>query len=301
MSNNDTNREDKLKILEGALDTFNRILERCWLCPRKCGVNRLNGEKGFCKSAKEIYISSFGPHFGEEKVLVGRFGSGTIFFTGCNLGCVYCQNYTISQLYEGYRISERELADIMLSLQQKGCHNINLVTPTHLVPQIMRALYYAIKEGLTVPLVFNCGGYESLSIIQMLKGIIDIYMPDIKYWESSASEQFSNAKDYPLIAKTAVKEMYNQVGDLLIDKEGVAYKGLLIRHLVLPNNLAGSKEILEFISTHISKYSFINIMDQYRPCFEAFKYPQLSRSITIEEYKRVIELAHSYGLKRGFL
>ncbi|MBM3253057.1 MAG: radical SAM protein [Candidatus Omnitrophica bacterium] len=301
MSNNDTNREDKLKILERALDTFNRILERCWLCPRKCGVNRLNGEKGFCKSAKEIYISSFGPHFGEEKVLVGRFGSGTIFFTGCNLGCVYCQNYTISQLYEGYRISERELADIMLSLQQKGCHNINLVTPTHLVPQIMRALYYAIKEGLTVPLVFNCGGYESLSIIQMLKGIIDIYMPDIKYWESSASEQFSNAKDYPLIAKTAVKEMYNQVGDLLIDKEGVAYKGLLIRHLVLPNNLAGSKEILEFISTHISKYSFINIMDQYRPCFEAFKYPQLSRSITIEEYKRVIELAHSYGLKRGFL
>lgn len=294
------NRDNKLKILEKRLDAFYRLLEQCELCPRRCRVNRLQGNSGFCKSAKELYISSFGPHFGEEEVLVGRYGSGTIFFTGCNLGCVYCQNYTISHLHEGYKVTEMELSDIILSLKDKGCHNINLVTPTHSTPQIMRAIWYALKKGLDIPIVYNCGGYELTSTLQLLDGIVDIYMPDIKYWDDAVSERLSGAKDYTLIVKSALKEMYAQVGDLLIDEENIAYKGLLIRHLVLPNNQAGSKGVFEFISRQISKESFVNIMDQYRPYFKALEYAEISRPVRIDEYKSAIETARSFGLHRGF-
>lgn len=294
------NSENKLKILEKRLDNAYRVLEECTLCPRRCRVNRLQGDRGFCKFAKELYISSFSSHFGEEEVLVGRYGSGTIFFTGCNLGCVYCQNYTISQLCEGYKITEVELSDIMLSLQGRGCHNINLVTPTHFTPQIMKAIWYALKKGLDIPIVYNCGGYELTSTLQLLGGIVDIYMPDIKYWENAVSEKLSAAGDYASIVKSALKEMYAQVGDLLIDEDNIAYKGLLIRHLVLPNNQAGSKGVFEFISTQISKESFINIMDQYRPCFKALEFAEISRPVRIDEYKNAIETARLFGLHRGF-
>ncbi len=297
---NAKDRDNKLKILEKRLDAFYRLLEQCELCPRRCRVNRLQGNRGFCKFAKELYIFSFGPHFGEEEVLVGRYGSGTIFFSGCNLGCVYCQNYTMSHLGEGYKVTERELSDIILSLEDKKCHNINLVTPTHFTPQIMRAIWYALKKGLDIPIVYNCGGYELASTIQMLDGIVDIYMPDIKYWDSAVSEKLSGAGNYRLMVEAALKEMQAQVGDLLIDEENIAYRGLLIRHLVLPNNMSGSKGVFEFISTQISKESFINIMDQYRPCFRALEYSEISRPLRTDEYKNAKEAASSFGLHRGF-
>jgi putative pyruvate formate lyase activating enzyme len=282
-----------------------KILEECSLCPRKCKINRLNGELGYCKSGKELKVSSFGPHFGEEPPLVGRFGSGTIFLTNCNLGCLYCQNYDISHLGQGEEVSLEELAGQMPSLQKRGCHNINFVTPTHFVPQIIASLARAIEKGLNVPLVYNCGGYESLEVLKLLEGIFDIYMPDIKYPDikyanEEVSKKYSNAGDYPDVVKEALLEMQRQVGDLIIDERGIAQRGLLIRHLVLPNQLAGTKEIMHFIAKEISPSAYVNIMDQYRPCYKAINYPQLSRGITREEYEEAVEIASQEGLSRGF-
>lgn len=274
------------------------LLACCELCPRRCRVNRLIGEIGKCRTARRAFVSSFGPHFGEEAPLVGRFGSGTIFFTHCNLRCIYCQNYSISQLGEGWEVSAEEIAEMMLSLQARGCHNINLVSPTHVVVQILEALEIAVSRGLSIPLVYNSGGYDSVETLKLLDGIVDIYMPDMKYSDEETAFKLSGVRNYPEINRAAVKEMHRQVGDLVINEEGIAVRGLLIRHLVLPNDLAGTSEIVNFIAQEISPNTYVNIMAQYRPCFKAFEFPLLSRSITKSEYQRAIRLALEAGLKR---
>jgi len=274
------------------------ILKKCEICPRKCGVNRLKNERGFCKLGNLPVVSAHHPHFGEESVLVGTHGSGTIFFTSCNLSCVYCQNYEISQLRIGQEISFERLAEMMLSLQNKGCHNINLVTPTPQVPQIVKALSIAQDWGLKLPLVYNTNAYDSLKTLKLLDGIIDIYMPDARYSDDRIALKYSNAPKYFEIMKRTIKEMHRQVGDLIIDENGIAVRGLLVRHLVLPNNLAGSEKIFEFLAKEISPNTFLNVMDQYYPYFKAFQYPELSRRIINEEYQGAIRLARKSGFKR---
>jgi putative pyruvate formate lyase activating enzyme len=275
-----------------------QILEACHLCPRHCGINRLAGESGQCHITNQAIVSSYGPHFGEESPLVGRHGSGTIFFTHCNLSCLYCQNYTISQLGEGSIASRQELAGMMLSLQSRGCHNINLVSPTHVVPHILEALEIATGSGLHLPLVYNSGGYDSIETLKLLDGIIDIYMPDMKYSVAKTGEQLSGIKDYPRANRAAVREMHRQVGDLQIDEAGVAERGLLVRHLVLPHGLAGTREIVSFLSREISPNTYLNIMAQYQPCYQAFSQPQLARPVSQAEYARAVKWAHQQGLHR---
>ncbi len=272
------------------------ILTACHLCPRECGVNRLKGDTGFCKTGVMPFISSCGPHFGEESPLVGINGSGTIFSTYCNLGCSFCQNYDISHLGAGYEFSIKALADAMMFLQNSGCHNINFVTPTHIVPQILSALSLAIKQGLRIPLVYNTSGYDNVETIQLLKDIFDIYMPDFKFSTIEAGKLYAQAPDYFDKASAAILEMYQQVGDLKLDSRQIAYKGLLIRHLVMPNKVAGTEKVMSFISSKLSKTTYINIMDQYRPCGEAHRYPEINRSINSKEYEDAIDLAHKYGL-----
>ena len=275
-------------------------LEKCEICPRRCGINRLNGEIGFCSMGAEVTISSFGPHFGEEDVLVGRGGSGTIFLTGCNLGCMFCQNYDISHLKQGRKINMIELVNIMLTLQKMSCHNINFVTPTHFTPQIMKAIYLAREKGLSVPIVYNCGGYELVETLKLLEGFIDIYMPDAKYAEPDAAKELCDAPDYPDIIKQALTEMHRQVGDLAVDGKGIARKGLLIRHLVMPGNLSGTEQAMDFIAKEISTDSYVNIMDQYRPMYKAVSNKKINRYITPEEYKQAVSAAKQKGLHRGF-
>ena len=287
--------------LDERVERFYKILGSCELCPRRCGANRLEGKKGYCRSGKELTISSYGPHFGEEPEIVGRHGSGTIFLTNCNLLCIYCQNYEISHLGYGEEVSTGKAAEMMLNLQNMGCHNINLVTPTHFTPQLVKAISFAAGKGLKLPIFWNCSGYENVETIRLLDGIIDIYKPDIKYSESEPAKKFSNAPDYFKRCKEAVKEMHRQVGDLKVDSSmGIAYRGLLIRHLVLPNNLAGSEKVLEFIARELSKECYVNIMDQYRPCGRAYEYEELSRTPTSIEYIKVIDYARRLGLHRGF-
>lgn len=288
----------KIESKENVIEKLYNILRECTLCPRNCRVNRLEGKKGFCRTGSKPIVSSWGPHFGEERPLVGRFGSGTIFFTHCNLGCLYCQNWTISHLGEGEEITVERLANIMLMLQSEGCHNINLVTPTHQTPMIVEAIFIARDKGLEIPIVYNCGGYESVETLKLLEGIIEIYMPDIKYMSGEFAKKYSLAPDYPEIVKSAIKEMHRQVGDLLIDHRGIAVKGLLVRHLVLPNNIAGTDEVVRFIAEEVSKNTYINIMDQYRPCYRAFEFHELSRRITPQEYESAIKAAIKAGLKR---
>jgi putative pyruvate formate lyase activating enzyme len=274
------------------------IIRDCTLCPRNCNVDRTAGELGFCRTGDKPFVSSFNPHFGEEAPLVGIHGSGTIFFTNCNLGCLFCQNWTISHQGEGGEISFEALADIMLTLQGYGCHNINFVTPTHQVYQILKSLEIAIEKGLNIPLVYNCGGYEALETLKILDGIIDIYMPDFKYADPEAAKKYSKAEDYPSIAKTAIKEMHRQVGDLIMDDRGIALRGLLVRHLVLPGGLAGTEEIVKFLAEEISPETYTNIMAQYYPCYKAFEHPPLDRRITGNEYNRAVKAARDAGLKR---
>lgn len=274
------------------------MLRNCKLCPRECTVDRTGGKRGFCKTGDKPFVSSWGPHFGEERPLVGRHGSGTIFFGYCNLGCIFCQNYEISHLGEGREISVERLAEVMLELQGRACHNINLVTPTHQVPMILRALSIAAQEGLAVPIVYNCGGYESIEAVRLLDGVVDIYMPDFKYADPEMALKYSKARDYPSIAKAAIKEMHRQVGDLVMDQSGIAQRGLLLRHLVLPEGIAGTREVVRFIAGEISRNTYVNIMDQYYPCFKAFEYPPLDRRITREEFSDAIRLAREAGLTR---
>jgi putative pyruvate formate lyase activating enzyme len=284
--------------LENRIERAFKLISGCRLCPRKCGVDRTAGEAGFCRTGSMPVVSSWNAHFGEEAPLVGSGGSGTIFFTNCNLGCIYCQNYTISHLGQGEEISFDELAGIMLSLQKRGCHNINLVTPTHQVPMILRALKSAIAGGLNIPIVYNCGGYESVDTLRLLEGIVDIYMPDIKYAGSEIAKKYSYAEDYPSVVKAAVREMHRQVGDLVIDESGIAVKGLIVRHLVLPGNLAGTEEVVRFLAEEISPDTYTNIMAQYHPCFKACEHPPLDRRPTLQEYMSALDSARKAGLKR---
>ncbi len=280
--------------------SLNEILSECSLCPRRCGVNRIQEELGYCGAGSELMVSSVSPHFGEEAPLVGYRGSGTIFLTHCNLRCVFCQNYDISHLGRGERTSSSQMASYMMKLQELGCHNINFVTPTHYVPQIMASLPEAVELGLKLPLVYNCSGYESLEVIKLLDGIIDIYMPDAKYADEEPAKRFSNAPDYPHILKEVLKEMYRQVGDLHMDENGIAERGLLIRHLVMPGSLGGTEDLMKFIAEQISRDSYVNVMQQYRPEHKSFDYPELSRRITYDEYLGAVKTARRFGLHRGF-
>lgn len=285
--------------LENRVAAGNEMLKECKLCARECGVNRLQGEKGVCRSGSRLMVSSASRHFGEEPPLVGRHGSGTIFFTNCNLACVFCQNYELSQLGNGQEVETDELADVMLALQNMGCHNINFVSPTHYIPQILASLLIAVKNGLRVPLVHNCGGYESMAALKLLDGVFDIYMPDFKYGDNDMGEKYSNAPNYFDVASTAIAEMHRQVGDLVINSNGIAERGLLIRHLVLPDDLAGTGKVVELISG-LSKNSYVNIMAQYRPAHKASAYPELRRRISSKEFTNAISLAKKAGLSRGF-
>lgn len=284
-------------ILEKRINQLQEALSCCTLCPHTCQVNRLEGERGFCETGKEALVASYGPHYGEEAPLVGRGGSGTIFFAHCNLKCIYCQNYDISILGRGNSISAQELGEMMLSLQKRGCSNINLVTPSHVVPQILSGLSVAIDGGLQLPLVYNSGGYENVSLLQELEGIVDIYMPDVKYLQEEKALRYSGVKDYPAIIKKAVLEMHRQVGDLTI-QNGQALSGLLIRHLVLPGSLEDTRQILEFIAREISTHTYINLMDQYYPSYRSGEVEQLKTPLSLKEYQQVLRWAEKYGLHR---
>ena len=288
----------KSGLLEERIKKAYAILENCTLCPRNCKVNRLKGKRGICNTLELPIISDYFPHFGEEIPLVGKYGSGTIFISYCSLLCMYCQNYEISHLGQGEITSIEKFADMMISLQKQNCHNINIVTPTHIVPQLLKALKIAIEKELHIPLVYNTGGYEKLETLKLLDGIVDIYMPDFKYWSPEMAKRYSNAYDYPDIAKEAIKEMHRQVGELKINEEGIAEEGLLIRHLVLPRKIAGTKEIAKFIAEEISPNTYVNVMAQYRPCGLADRDDFINRGITQKEYIEAIESAFDAGLKR---
>ncbi len=285
-------------VLEERARRAVRLLGSCRLCPRRCGVNRAEGELGYCRTGRWAVVSSYGPHFGEERPLVGRGGSGTIFFSWCNLRCVYCQNYEISQLGLGSPVDADDLATMMLSLQRRGCHNINLVSPSHVVPQVLEALVRAAREGLRLPLVYNTGGYDQQSTLRLLDGVVDIYMPDVKYGSSEPAGAFSDAPDYVEVNRIAVKEMHRQVGDLQLDEHGIARRGLLVRHLVLPGDLAASREVFRFLAEEVSPNTYVNVMSQYRPYHRARHHAGLARSITPAEYARALEMAKEAGLRR---
>ncbi len=285
--------------LESRVEEARAMLEECRLCGRECRVNRLESTKGaVCRTGEKAVVSSFNAHFGEEDPLVGQHGSGTIFFTNCNLKCQFCQNYEISQLGEGREVSAEEIAGMMLHLQGRGCHNINFVSPTHVIPQIMAALLIAAEKGLRVPLVHNTGGYDSLETLSLLDGIVDIYMPDMKYADEKMGRKYSKVKDYPQVNQAAVREMHRQVGDLVMDEQGIAQRGLLVRHLVLPNGLAGTAEIVRFLAEEISPETYLNVMSQYRPTYKAHEYPDIDRRPTMEELEGAVSLAQEAGLTR---
>ncbi len=291
----------KISLIESRLKKANALLESCRVCPRGCGVNRLKNETGFCDMGANPVVSSDNLHHGEEPPISGYRGSGTIFLTGCNLGCVFCQNYPISHLGHGNPVSVEGLADMMLRLQKRGAHNINFVTPTHFAPQLMEALLLAYKKGLEIPIVYNCGGYESMEMLRLWNGIVDIYMPDMKYSDSGMAERYSSAGNYPEVNREAVLEMARQVGDLVIDDEGIARQGLLIRHLVLPEDVSGTRDILRFISEEISTETYISLMSQYFPAYEAVDSPPMNRGITPDEYARAKDFLEFHGLNRGWV
>lgn len=276
----------------------NRMLESCSVCPRNCGVDRTKDEKGFCEAGYLPEVSSYSPHFGEETPLVGQHGSGTIFLTHCNLRCLFCQNYSISRGGDGREIPIRKLSRMMLELQNLGCHNINFVSPTHFVPQILEALLHAIELGLAIPLVYNTGGYDAVETLRLLDGIFDIYMPDFKYSQRSVSQEYSRAPDYTRIAEKALEEMFRQVGDLQVDEQEIAVRGLLVRHLVLPAGLAGTRQVMRFLAAKISKNTYVNIMDQYYPCGDIPLNSPLQRRITSEEYQEAVTIAKEEGITR---
>ncbi len=287
-------------LLDDRIAELSGMLRFCNLCPRACGVNRLDGEKGFCGVGADLIISSIFPHYGEEAPLVGTGGSGTVFLSGCNLKCLFCQNYEISMSADGLAYPAGALAEAMVRLQDRGCHNINFVTPTHYVPQLVRAVSLAAEMGLTIPLVYNCGGYESLETIRLLDGIIDIYMPDLKFMNPALSAKYCNAPDYPERAKAAIIEMQQQVGDLALDERGVAQRGLLIRHLVMPSMAEETMAVLRFVRDHVSENAFVNIMAQYHPCYRACADGDISRRITGTEYAAALNYAQEIGLRRAY-
>lgn len=290
-------------LLDKRVETGQRMLARCILCPRNCKVDRSKGALGACRVGAKARVASYGPHFGEEGVLVGTHGSGTIFFSGCNLHCVFCQNDDISTIDdEGDQavdaVDAGQLAEIMLSLQKQGCLNINLVTPSHVVPQILQALPHAVELGLHLPLVYNSGGYDALHTLRLLDGVVDIYMPDCKFWSSEISGLYTEAPDYPEKMRKALVEMHRQVGDLVLDDRGIAVRGLLVRHLVMPGLLDETEKILGFLADSVSVDTYINIMDQYRPCAGAGEYEAIDRSLEAGEHRRAVQMAADAGLSR---
>jgi putative pyruvate formate lyase activating enzyme len=273
------------------------IFEECKLCPRGCGANRKDGERGFCRAPVKPVVFSAQPHFGEEISLVGKYGSGTIFFSNCNLRCIFCQNWPIAHEGRGKEIEDEDLANLMLRIQKIGCHNINLVTPSHLMPNILSATRIALKKGLRLPLVYNTSGYERLEIVKLLDGIVDIYMPDMKYMDDHQAEKYSaGASDYPEVTKKAIVEMNRQVGELLIDERGIALRGLIIRHLVMPNRVAGTRKFVRWVARNLPKSTYVNIMPQYRVEYKAYEYPEIARGITRQEFLEAMEWAEEEGL-----
>jgi putative pyruvate formate lyase activating enzyme len=292
---------DKLKLIRNAVKNFESALKRCAICPRKCGVDRSGGKTGYCRAPIDPVVYSYIQHHGEEPALSGSEGSGTIFFAYCNMKCVYCQNYQFSQLDNGQKITIERLASIMLGLQRSGCHNINLVSPTHYVPQILKALEIAVEEGLNIPIVYNTSGYDSADTIKMLDGIIDIYLPDMRYSDNGMAKRYSDAKDYVECNRSSIEEMQSQVGDLALDENGIAKKGLIIRLLVLPNEVSGTRQSLKFIRDHISKNSALSIMSQYYPTFKAHNFKEISRRVERGEYEIIVDEAFSLGLNNGWV
>ena len=287
-------RQGRLKQIDKELW---EILGQCRLCPRACGADRRRGRTGVCLSTARLKVASFGPHFGEERPLVGRGGSGTIFFSNCNLLCCFCQNWEINHRGDGRFVTELDLAEIMLGLQERGCHNINLVTPTHVVPHILRALRAAVDRGLRLPLVYNTGGYDSLDVVRALDGVVDIYLPDFKYQDGVLAAKYSNgAADYPEVAASVIREMHRQVGKLVVDGRGVATRGLIIRHLVMPHNIAGTDRFVRWVARELTPDTYVNIMPQYRPEHRAREFPELARRILPGEWEQALAWARDAGL-----
>ncbi|MBU4488736.1 MAG: 4Fe-4S cluster-binding domain-containing protein [Candidatus Omnitrophica bacterium] len=280
---------------------YERLLKNCAACPRKCGVNRLKNELGFCKAGKVAEVYSAHLHLGEEPPISGQNGSGTIFFAHCNLRCVYCQNYQLSQIENGKPFETEDLAGLMLSLQKEKAHNINLVTPTHYAPQIREAILLAHKGGLNIPIVYNTSGYEGISTLQLLDGIVDVYLADMRYGDNKYALQYSTAPDYVEVNQAAVKEMHRQAGDLKLADNGIAVRGLIIRHLILPHNISGTEEVLKFISRSLGEKTYISFMSQYYPAYNAFKHSGLSRRINKKEYDEALKLLDKYGLHKGWV
>jgi putative pyruvate formate lyase activating enzyme len=288
--------------LDNRIELAYQLLESCRVCPRECGVNRLKNDKlGFCRSGLNPIISSVSPHHGEEPPLSGTRGSGTIFFTNCNLRCAYCQNYPISQRGNGEERTAGELACQMLWLQEQGCHNLNLVTPTHFVPQILKALGIAMLRGFDLPIVYNTSGYESRETLRLLDGIVDIYLPDMRYSDNAVALKYSVAPDYPEINRAAIKEMFRQVGNLVLDENGMARQGLIVRHLVLPGGLSGTEGIMKFLAGEVSKDVCISLMSQYFPAYRAQEFGEINRRITPEEYEEAYRIMLKYGLENGWV
>ena len=285
-------------MLKQKRETAFKSLSHCCLCPRECGADRLSGDKGFCRTGKRAWVSSYMLHQGEESPLVGSGGSGTIFFTFCNLNCIFCQNFDISHEGSGEPVDDQSLAAMMISLQNQGALNINFVTPTHVVPQILSALELAVENGLSIPLVYNSSGYDKAETLFLLEGVMDIYMPDFKTWSRETAEKTMNAPDYPDIARNAVKEMHRQVGNLVLDDSGIARKGLLLRHLVMPGNTAGTSDIMRFLAEDVSKDTYVNIMNQYRPLGKAYAYKPISEKLSDDEYKAALDSARNAGIWR---
>jgi len=273
-------------------------LERCDICPRMCQVNRVRGEEGVCGTGKAARVASFGPHFGEEAPLTGFNGSGTVFFSRCNLHCAFCQNYDISHFGEGREISADALADIFLSLQRTGCHNLNLVTPTHVTPQILEALLRAMERGFSLPVVYNCGGYERPETLRELDGVVDIYMPDVKFLDPLPAARYCGAPDYPDVVHAAIREMARQVGSLVLDGRGIARRGLLVRHLVMPGDASTTRKVIDFLAGEVGTDTYLNLMDQYRPCGRAHEFPEIARRTSPEEWGNARNYALSKGMSR---
>lgn len=291
----------RLDIVRETSKKFEKHLKDCRICPRRCGVDRTCGTTGYCRAGLKPVIYSHLVHHGEEPPISGHKGSGTIFFSRCNMKCVYCQNYYFSQLDKGEEVGIPRLGNMMLELEVLGCHNINLVSPTHYLPQILQALEIAIGKGLSIPIVYNTSGYDLAETIRELRGIIDIYMPDMRYSDSSMAELYSDAPDYAERNREAVSEMQSQVGDLVVDKDGIARRGLLIRLLALPGGISGTVKTLKFIREHISKNAYLSIMSQYYPTFKAYDYSVLSRGVSAEEYNNVVDEARILGLNNGWI
>ncbi len=285
-------------------DRLYQRLACCDLCPRNCKINRIEGELGYCRSGKEPVVASYCDHHGEEPPISGRHGSGTIFFGNCNLRCVFCQNYLISQHYHEQKqniVSTRELAGIMLELQSRGCHNINFVSPSHFVPQLCHAVYLAVPQGLKIPIVYNTSSYDSLDTLYELDGIVSVYLPDLKYASDEKAKRYSDATDYNRYARVAIKEMYQQTGRLVTGHSGLAVSGVLVRHLVLPGNIAGTRECLAWLANEVSNDVGLSLMSQYHPCHRAFEYPELAKTVEADEYVKALKQVKELGFKKTYI